>query len=113
MKRRLRIAVLASYLATGAIIMQLGPFCTVAGSTATAGAAQSGFFIDANGNFLGLLPVCGTPDVQIGREAANNPADITFDPIQNTQDDLMFGCPVQVLILPPPMTGGGGGGGGA
>lgn len=109
MKRRLRIAVLASYLATGGIIMQLGPFCTVASSTATAGTAQSGFFIDENGNFLGLLPVCGTPDVQIGRESADNPNDITFDPIQNTQDDLMFGCPVQVVIFPAPATGGGGG----
>lgn len=103
MKRRLRIAVLASYLATGAIVMQLGPFCTIASSTSTAGIAQSGFLIDENGNFLGLLPVCGTPDVLIGRESANNPADIVFEPIANTEDDLMFGCPVQVVIIPAPL----------
>ena len=107
MKRRLRIAVLASYLATGAIIMQLGPFCTIAGSTTTAGVAQSGFLIDENGNFLGLVPVCGTPDVLIGRESANNPNDVVFDPVANTEDDLMFGCPVQITIIPaPPMDGG-------
>lgn len=107
MKRRLRIAVLASYLATGAIIMQLGPFCTIASSTTTAGVAQSGFLIDENGNFLGLLPVCGTPDLLIGRAADNNPDDIEFEPIANTEDDLMFGCPVQIVIIPPPLDDGG------
>ena len=107
MKRRLRIAVLAGYLATGAIVMQLGPFCTIASSTTTAGIAQSGFLIDENGNFLGLLPVCGTPNVLVGREQANNPDDIIFDPIANTADDLMVGCPVQLLIIPPPLEGGG------
>jgi len=107
MKRRLRIAVLASYLATGAIIMQLGPFCTVASSTATTGVAQSGFLIDGNGNFLGLLPVCGRADVLVGREQPNNPGNVVFDPIAFTEDDLMVGCPVQVTIIPaPPMTGG-------
>jgi hypothetical protein len=108
MKRRLRFAVLAGYLATGAIVMQLGPFCTIASSTTTAGIAQSGFLIDGSGNFLGLLPVCGTPDLLIGRESANNPADVIFDPIANTEDDLMFGCPVQVVIIPAPIDEGDG-----
>ncbi len=106
MKRRLRIAVLAGYLATGAIVLQLGPFCAIANTTTTAGLSQSGFFIDENGNFLGLLPVCGTPAVLVGREQADNPDEIIFDPIANTEDDLMFGCPVTVVIFPPPTDGG-------
>ena len=101
MKRRLRIAVLAGYLATGAIVLQLGPFCAIANTTTTAGLSQSGFFIDENGNFLGLLPVCGTPAVLVGREQADS-SEIIFDPIANTEDDLMFGCPVTVVIFPPP-----------
>lgn len=107
MKRRLRIAVLASYLATGAIVMQLGPFCTIASTTSTAGLSQSGFFIDENGNFLGLLPVCGTPNVVVGREQPNNPDDIVFEPIANAEDDLMVGCPFTLLIIPAPLDAGG------
>lgn len=106
MKRRLRIAVLAGYLATGAIILQLGPFCTIANTTTTAGLSQSGFFIDENGNFLGLLPVCGIQNVLVGRQQSDNPGDIIFDPIANTEDDLMFGCPVQIVIIPPPVDDG-------
>lgn len=104
MKRRLRMTVLAGYLATGAIIMQLGPFCTIASSTTTAGVAQSGFLIDENGNFLGLLPVCGTPNVLVGREQPNNPDDVVFEAAtRNTEDDLLVGCPVQLLIIPAPV----------
>lgn len=107
MKRRLRIAVLAGYLATGAIVLQLGPFCTMASSTATTGVAQSGFLIDPNGNFLGLVPVCGVPNIVVQREQADLPNDPIFEPIRFTEDDLMVGCPVQLVIIPAPPDEGG------
>ena len=112
MKRRFRLGLLARYLAAGAFVMQIGPLCTVATSTATAGAAQGGVFIDANGNFLGLFPVCGVPDLIIGRPDPQNPDDIEFDDVANVEDDLMFGCPITVFIIPPSTEEGGGGGGG-
>lgn len=102
MKRRTRLVLLAGYLASGGLVLQLGPVCTLAGSTATTGAASSGVLIDDNGNFLGLFNVCGQPDVLIVDENGV-PGDLL-----NTADDLMLGCPIRQITV----VGGGGGGGG-
>lgn len=94
MKRRLRLAVLAGYLATGGILIQLGTVCN---SVGTAGVASSGVLIDDGGNFLGipLLHVCGQENILI------------IDPdtgatiiLLNTDDDLMFGCPAKIVEQP-------------
>ncbi|MCG8409542.1 MAG: hypothetical protein MI923_30420 [Phycisphaerales bacterium] len=100
MKRRFRIKILAGYLAMGAVIMQLGPLCTIAGSTATTGVSASGLLIDGNGNFLGLINVCGQPDT-LFVNPAGQPIDPTPDGIPLfVQDDLLTGCPVTTVTVP-------------
>lgn len=105
MRRRFRIAVLAGYLATGGLLFQAGPLCTVINSTATAGIAGSGGFIDENGNFLGLFNVCGVPNVLFVDEDG-----IAIDgTVFNTEDDLMFGCPITFVEVQDDDNNGGGG----
>ena len=86
MKRWRRTALLAAYLGAGAFLMQLGTMCN---STFTAGAASSGFLIDDNGAFLGLINVCGQENVIIIDEYGI-PGELQF-----AEDDLMYGCPAR------------------
>ncbi len=104
MRKQRRIRILASYLATGAIILQLGPLCTMVNTTLTTGVSTSGFLLDDNGDLFGLpfLNMCGQPDFQEVDEFG------VPGPVQQGEDDLMFGCPVTQIVVP----GGGGDGGG-
>lgn len=83
-RRKARMLILTGYVMAGAFMTQFLTICT---SAATAGASTSGLLIDNNGYFLGLLYVCGQENFvivdQFGQEGA----------VQNSQDDLMFGCP--------------------
>ncbi|MCA9256515.1 MAG: hypothetical protein KDA33_12795 [Phycisphaerales bacterium] len=83
---------LAGYLTAGAMLLQFGQACAVISSVATAGVSSSGFLIDNNGYFLGLFNVCGAENIQIVDENG-----IQLD-LQNTEDDLMFGCPARQVV---------------
>jgi hypothetical protein len=101
-KRRRRIGLIAGYLVTGAIILQLGPLCTLAGSTALG--SSIGSLIDTNGRFLGLLNVCGQQDI-VYVDAQGVPTDTetpasgsgTVPVVVNNGDDLMYGCPIRYV----------------
>jgi len=91
MKKSRKRAKLAAYLTMGAMVFQFGQACTIFNSVATAGVASSGILIDDNGFFLGLINVCGTPNIQ---GAVNG---VPFGMVQNGEDDLLVGCPVQLV----------------
>ncbi|MBX3394498.1 MAG: hypothetical protein KF841_03935 [Phycisphaerae bacterium] len=93
-RRKIRMFVLAGYVAAGAFVTQ---FLTLCASTGTAGLSSSGLLIDNNGYFLGLLYVCGTENYAI------RAADGVLGPVINQDDDLMWGCPVREI----PVGGGG------
>ncbi len=88
MKKSKKRAKLATYLTMGAMVFQFGQACTIFNSVATAGVASSGFLIDDNGFFLGLLNVCGTPNIQASVNG------VAVGPVMNNEDDLFVGCPV-------------------
>ena len=91
-RRHKRMARAASYLVTGAIILQLGGFCTIFNTTATTTLGGSGFLIDDNGNFLGVFAVCGLENFIVIDEDG-----IPQGEVQDTEDDLLFGCPVRQI----------------
>jgi len=103
MRRWRRKALIASYLTTGAFLMQLGTICN---STMTAGVGSGGYLIDDNGAFLGIVNVCGQENIQIVDEDGI-PTDLL-----NTEDDLMFGCPAREIVRAGDCGGGGDDGGG-
>lgn len=104
MSRRLRRKVkLAGYLATGALVLQFGQACTIFNSVATAGIGTSGFLIDNNGSLFGIFNVCGQQNIQ-----TVTPEGVPVN-LLNTEDDLMFGCPAQQIVVNPGAGGGGGG----
>lgn len=93
MTRRTRRKIkIAGYLTAGAMVLQLGQACTIFNSVATAGVASSGFLIDDNGFFLGLLNVCGQENIQVVDENGIQTG------LLNTEDDLMFGCPARQVV---------------
>jgi hypothetical protein len=92
-RRKARKLVLAGYLLAGAFMTQ---FLTLCSSAATAGAASSGLLVDNNGYFLGLLYVCGSENFYVTDETG------VPGPVQNSEDDLMYGCPAQAIVVPPP-----------
>lgn len=91
-RRRIRAFVLAGYLVAGAMMTQA---LTICNSVATAGLSTSGLLIDDNGYFLGLVYVCGTENI-VPVDANGNAVGL----VQNSQDDLMFGCPVRQVTIP-------------
>lgn len=103
MRRWRRKALLASYLTTGAFLLQLGPICA---SSMTAGVGSGGMLIDDNGAFLGIVNVCGQENIQLVDEFGVPGA------LLNTEDDLMFGCPAREIVVVGGDDGGGGGGDG-
>lgn len=97
-KRRRRIGLIAGYLMTGAIMLQLGPACIMAGGTAMASSVST--LIDGNGRLLGLFNVCGQPNIVyvdaqgIPTDSSASEAGGTVVTVDFSGDDLMFGCPV-------------------
>jgi len=100
MKRRTRVLLLAGYFVVGGYVMQAGACWTIGVNTLVAGAA--GTLIDANGKFLGLVNVCGIPDVLVVDQNGVSTGDVQF-----TEDDLFVGCPYTTITA---STGTGGGG---
>lgn len=88
-RRKIRIA---GYLMAGAMLLQVGNACAVVNSVATAGVASSGLLIDDNGYFLGLFNVCGVENVAVFD------ANGVLQNVNNTDDDLMFGCPATRVV---------------
>mgnify|MGYP003395012438 CR=1 FL=1 len=87
-RKRIKI-VLALYLGVGAFVTQLGACFSIGANTGAASFSEN--LIDPAGNFLGIFNVCGIPAVVV------QDADGTFGPIQNGEDDLMFGCPTTLI----------------
>ncbi len=92
-RRKTRMLLLTGYFMAGAFMTQ---FLTLCSSTATAGTATSGMLIDNNGYFLGLLYVCGAENFFV-TDVNGIPG-----PVQNSGDDLMYGCPAQEIIIEAP-----------
>ncbi len=92
MKRRRRLIKVATFLALGGLVTQAGACWIIGANTLLPGVAQG--LVDANGRFLGLVNVCGIPNVL--------PVDVNgvAGTVQNAQDDLFTVCPVTVVVEP-------------
>ncbi len=95
MNRRVKILCLATYLAMGTYLTQLGGCFSIAANTALAAFPLPNFLPDS-----GVLAFCGTPNIQLVDQNG-----VPTGVILNGEDDLVFFCPAT-----PVMTGGGGGG---
>ncbi len=88
-----RTAVLAAYLVTGALILQIGPMCSML-STFGVAAFDFSTLLDENERFLGVFAPCGVPNTievdELGRPIGE---------IQNTEDDLIYDCPVTQIVV--------------
>ena len=99
MNRRVKILCLATYLTVGTYLTQLGGCLTIGANTAVASFPFSNF-LDENELFLGVFAPCGTPNFVVVDENGTTQGEIF-----NTEDDLIFFCPVSVVQQ---TTGGGG-----
>jgi hypothetical protein len=90
MKRRRRLVTLASYLLIGGIVMQWGA-CWIMGANTLAPGVTS-LLVDSNGHFLGLINVCGVPNVLV----TDDPATLNGT-LLNAEDDLVTVCPFTVV----------------
>lgn len=100
MKRRIRLLKIASFLTVGAYVMQLGN-CFVSGANSLLAATPFGTILTD----IGLPGFCGTPNFIV--------VDVNGVPtgeVENTEDDLVFFCPVTTIV--DVETGDGGGDGG-
>jgi hypothetical protein len=81
--RRRRTAILAAYLITGAIVLQLGPVCATAANTAIV-AFDFGKLVDAQGYLFGVFQVCGGGQT----DAVTTPTGTI-----STNGNLIWDCP--------------------
>ena len=88
MKRKLRIVKFVVALSTGAYVLQAGT-CISAGFNTLLASFPTGTVLTD----LGLPGVCGTPNFVIVDENGNVQGDV-----MNTEDDLVFFCPVDVIV---------------
>lgn len=102
-RRRRRTAVIAAFLMTGAIVLQVGPFCSLAANTGVA-ALDLGPLLYPNGSLFGVFNLCGNPDVVNVDATGATISTVGF------ADDLVFNCPVTFNTVTT--TGGTSGGGG-
>jgi hypothetical protein len=86
--QRMAKAAATLFVAT-AFVLPLGP-CWMMGLDAGTAAFNFGSLLDSNQAFLGVFYPCGIADVQ---EVDVN--GVPTGPIQFTEDDLMFDCPVR------------------
>jgi hypothetical protein len=83
--RRRRTAKIAALLMTGAIVLQLGPLCSLAGSTALS-ALDLTPLLDANGKLFGIFQLCNNSTTSITTGTTTTSV--------ATGGDLIFHCPV-------------------
>ncbi|RIK67693.1 MAG: hypothetical protein DCC65_06075 [Planctomycetota bacterium] len=100
MKRRIRILKIASMLSVGAYVMQINNCITGGINTALAATPFGTILTD-----LGFPGVCGTPNFIVVDENG-----IPTGEVQNTEDDLVYFCPVTQIV--DVQDGGDGGDGG-
>jgi len=100
MKRKKRVALLSAYLLSGAFLLQLGP-CLQMGLAAGAASAP-GVFLNDQGQAFGIFNVCGVPN-----QIAVSPDGLIIGQVLNAGDDLVFGCPINQVVV---QNGGGEGG---
>lgn len=100
MNRRVKILGLATYLAVGTYLTQLGGCFSLAANTAVASFPITNL-LDSNELLFGVFAVCGTPNVQLVDQSGAPQGTIL-----NTEDDLVYFCPVTLVQTD---TGGGGG----
>jgi hypothetical protein len=101
MNRRVKILSLATYLTVGTYLSQLGGCFTIGANTAVASFPFSSL-LDENELFLGVFAPCGTPNIVLVNEDGTSQGEVL-----NSEDDLIFFCPVTPVLQG---TGGGGGG---
>ncbi len=94
-RRRRRSTVLAAYLICGAIVLQLGPMCSMLGNTGIA-AFDFSIFLDENEMLFGLFNVCGVPNTL---RVDEDGIPLTGATIQNSEDDFIFDCPVTLIVV--------------
>ena len=87
MKRKLRIWKIATCISMGAYMMQLGG-CFAIGANSILASTPFGTILTD----LGFPGVCGTPNFVI-LDANGVPGEI-----QNAEDDLVYFCPVTVIM---------------
>jgi hypothetical protein len=100
-RRRRRTAAIVALLATGAIVLQVGPVCSLFAGSGVA-AFDTSLLLDSNEMLFGVFKVCGTPDVQYV-DSSGNPVGT----VQNGADDLIFHCPVTAVTSTSSSGGGG------
>jgi hypothetical protein len=94
-RRRRRSSVLAAYLICGAIVLQLGPMCSVVGNTGIA-AFDFSMLLDENESLFGLFYPCGRPNTL---RVDENGDPIAGAEIENTEDDMIYDCPVTYIVV--------------
>ncbi len=99
LRRRRHLVVLATYLAAGSLLLQLGPCISMALNTGVT-AFDANTLLDENGLFLGFLAPCGTPNYMFVDEIGIPVTGVVF----GAEDDLIFDCPVTQIT----QVGGGG-----
>ena len=101
-KKRGRLVVLASYLVTGALLLQLGGCLTMALQTGVT-AFDFSRLLDDNDLIMGIFAPCGAQNYMYVDEDGNPIDGVVY----GTEDDLLWDCPVHGVLQP---TGDGGGG---
>ena len=91
MNRRAKILCLATYLAMGTYLTQLAGCFSIAANSAVASFPVPSLF-DENELLFGVFAPCGTPNVVIVDEDGDVEGGIL-----NTEDDLVFFCPVTAV----------------
>jgi hypothetical protein len=77
--------VLAAYLVTGAIVLQLGPVCAMAANTGIV-AFDFNTLVDANGKLFGIFQVCNVTGVTNSNTVSGTTV--------TTGGNLLTDCPI-------------------
>jgi hypothetical protein len=102
--RSRRTAKIAALLMTGAIVLQLGPLCSLAGSTALSALDLTGL-LDSNGKFLGLFQLCSNTQSSTSIDVNGSTAGSTTTSLGGS-GDLIYHCPVVTTTTVTTGTGG-------
>jgi hypothetical protein len=102
--RRRRTAKIAALLMTGAIVLQLGPLCSLAGSTALSALDLTGL-LDSNGKLFGLFQLCGNTQNSTSVAINGSTAGSTTTNLGGS-GDLIYHCPVVTTTTVTTGTGG-------
>ncbi len=89
-----RVARLAAYLVTGAILLQFGG-CIAMALNSGAAAFDAGILLDENELLFGVFAPCGRPNVQFV-----NVNGVPTEDVRYAEDDLIWDCPITEILDP-------------